>query len=331
MTFTGIVKNFAGLMITRVLLGIAEAGFFPAAVYLITRWYAAKQVQTRLALFYCASALSGAFSGLLAFAIAKMDGIGGRPGWAWIFLLEGIATVIIGVSCFFIMPDTPSLSRRWLNDEEVRYLEIQTIIKEGGRHSMEKSEKFKWSYLTDLLTDYKLYMQAWILFTGSVCAYGMPKAVFLTIVNSQLTIRLRPQVHHAFHHQVYGLYILPSPTHDHPSLRRRRHRRHRPLQTLRPLPMARDLHLRTDGHSPTRFRNPISSSPQYRLSDRPLLSGRHSDLHWPVFHESGRLGVDSVKFGWRYKAGDRYCSQYLHRQLGRDRWLGKQHNPPFLH
>jgi hypothetical protein len=66
---------------------IAEAGFFPGAVYLITRWYAQRQVQTRLALFYCASALSGAVSGLLAFAIAKMDGVGGRPGWAWIVSL----------------------------------------------------------------------------------------------------------------------------------------------------------------------------------------------------------------------------------------------------
>lgn len=194
MTLTGIVKNFAGLMVTRVLLGVAEAGcvscllshiliqslifhsscsFFPGAVYLITRWYAARQVQTRLALFYCASALSGAFSGLLAFAIAKMDGVGGRPGWAWIFLLEGIATVLIGVACFFIMPDTPALSGRWLNAEEIRWFEIQTIIKEGGRSSMEKTDKFKWSYLTELLTDYKVYMQAWILFTASTCAYGM--------------------------------------------------------------------------------------------------------------------------------------------------------------
>ena len=81
MTFTGLVKNFAGLMVVRIMLGIAEAGFFPGAVYLITRWYAQRQVQTRLALFYCASALSGAFSGLLAFAIAKMDGAGGKPGW----------------------------------------------------------------------------------------------------------------------------------------------------------------------------------------------------------------------------------------------------------
>ena len=71
------------------------------------------------------------------------------------------------------MPDTPSLSGRWLNIEEQRYLEIQTIIKEGGKSSMEKGDKFKWGYLTDLLTDYKVYMQAWILFTASVLAYGL--------------------------------------------------------------------------------------------------------------------------------------------------------------
>ncbi len=45
-----------------------------------------------------ASALSGAFSGLLAFGIANMDGVGGRPGWAWIFILEGMATVLLGKS-----------------------------------------------------------------------------------------------------------------------------------------------------------------------------------------------------------------------------------------
>ncbi|PIA94634.1 putative transporter [Cercospora beticola] len=193
MTFTGLITNFAGLMVVRVFLGIAEAGFFPGAVYLITRWYAQRQVQTRLALFYCASALSGAFSGLLAFAIARMDGVGGKPGWAWIFILEGIATVLIGVACFFIMPDTPALSGRWLNQEEQRYLEIQTVIKEGGRFAMENDDKFKWTYLRDLLLDYKVYMQAFILFTASMLAYGlkftMPsitKSMGYTSANAQL-------------------------------------------------------------------------------------------------------------------------------------------------
>jgi MFS family permease len=135
-------------------------------------------VQTRLALFYCASALSGAFSGLLAFGIAKMDGVGGRPGWAWIFLLEGIVTVIIGAACFFIMPDTPALSGKWLTAEEMHYFAIQNMIKDGGRATSEHADKFKWSYLIDLVTDYKVYLQAWILFTASVCAYGKSHSTF---------------------------------------------------------------------------------------------------------------------------------------------------------
>ena len=101
-----------------------------------------------------------------------MDGIGGRPGWAWIFLLEGIVTVIIGAACFFIMPDTPALSGKWLTAEEMHYFTIQNMIKDGGRATSEQADKFKWSYLIDLVTDYKVYLQAWILFTASVCAYG---------------------------------------------------------------------------------------------------------------------------------------------------------------
>ena len=71
-----------------------------------------KDLATRISYFYCASALSGAFSGLLAAAIAKMDGVGGYEGWRWIFLLEGIVTVALGVSCFFLLIDSPALSGR---------------------------------------------------------------------------------------------------------------------------------------------------------------------------------------------------------------------------
>lgn len=102
-----------------------------------------------------------------------MDNVGGRPGWAWIFLLEGIATVCIGVACFFIMPDTPALSGKWLDAEERRYLLIQTYIKDGRNASDETVDTFKWGYLKDLFTDYKIYCQAWILFVASVCAYGL--------------------------------------------------------------------------------------------------------------------------------------------------------------
>lgn len=64
-------------------------------------------MQYRQALFYSAASIAGAFSGLLAFAIAKMDGVGGYRGWRWIFILEGLLTVIVAVAAYFLMPDYP--------------------------------------------------------------------------------------------------------------------------------------------------------------------------------------------------------------------------------
>ena len=72
MTLQGIVKGYHGLIATRVMLGVAEAGFFPAASYLVTTWYCRFEVQRRLSVFYSASALSGAFSGILAYGIQHM-------------------------------------------------------------------------------------------------------------------------------------------------------------------------------------------------------------------------------------------------------------------
>ncbi|KAM0455038.1 hypothetical protein ACHAPV_007925 [Trichoderma viride] len=94
MTMHGVVRNFGGLLAVRLLLGVFEAGFYPGAIYLCTFWYMPKELATRIAYFYCTSALSGAFSGLLAAAIAQMDGIGGYEGWRWIFLLEGYSVVM---------------------------------------------------------------------------------------------------------------------------------------------------------------------------------------------------------------------------------------------
>jgi MFS family permease len=54
---------------------------------LISKWYMPHESQTRIAIFFTASAIAGAFSGLLAFAISKMDGVGGYEGWRWVWLL----------------------------------------------------------------------------------------------------------------------------------------------------------------------------------------------------------------------------------------------------
>ncbi|KAM5369030.1 hypothetical protein ACJZ2D_009233 [Fusarium nematophilum] len=170
MTCTGLVQNFGGLMTTRVLLGIFEAGFFPGAIYLCSYWYMPKDLSARISYFYCASALSGAFSGLLAAGIAEMDGVGGYAGWRWIFLLEGLATVVLGVACFFLLIDTPALSTRWLEPDEIRYLELSMFIKQGGGYHEESN--VRWRDVKMVLTNWRIYVQAYFLLCQSALSYG---------------------------------------------------------------------------------------------------------------------------------------------------------------
>lgn len=149
---------------------VHRAGFFPGAVYLVSCWYMPDGVATRVSIFYCASSLSGAFSGLLAAAISKMSGLGGYAGWRWIFLIEGLATVVLGVLCLIVLIDTPALSRSWLSDEEIRFLELQTVIKQGGNsrsggRAMRKELKY-------ILKDWRRFALASFVFINASTSYG---------------------------------------------------------------------------------------------------------------------------------------------------------------
>jgi MFS family permease len=76
----GLVRNFAGLVAMRFLLGIFEAGLVPGSVYLISMWYKRFELQWRLSVFFSASIIAGAFGGLFAYALGNMDGVGGYSG-----------------------------------------------------------------------------------------------------------------------------------------------------------------------------------------------------------------------------------------------------------
>ena len=149
-----------------------RAGFFPGAIYLCSYWYMPKELATRIALFYVTSALSGAFSGLLAAGIAQMNGVGHYSGWRWIFIVEGLATILLGVMCFFCLIDSPKLSHRWLSPDEIRYLELELFIKQGGRFSEAEKDKPHWSDLRAIVPNWRMYCQAYILCCCTSCSYG---------------------------------------------------------------------------------------------------------------------------------------------------------------
>ncbi|RYP22034.1 hypothetical protein DL765_001940 [Monosporascus sp. GIB2] len=170
----------------------ALAGFFPGAIYLCSYWYMPKDLSTRISYFYCASALSGAFSGLLAAAIAQMDGVGGLEGWRWIFIIEGLATVALGIACFFLLIDTPALSMRWLEPEEIRYLELSMFIKQGGKFREESG--VRWRDLKMVLMNWRVYVQSYFLLCQSALSYGtkftlptITKAMGFSTTDAQLT------------------------------------------------------------------------------------------------------------------------------------------------
>ena len=107
----GLTRSYTGLVICRVLLGVFESGFFPGCIYLISMYYRRSELQYRVNLFFCSSILAGAFSGLLAYAVANMDGIGGYSGWRWIFIIEGLITVVVATTAIFVIPDWPEQAR----------------------------------------------------------------------------------------------------------------------------------------------------------------------------------------------------------------------------
>ena len=72
----------------------------------------------RLAFFYACGQFSGTISGLLAYAISFMNGVGGLPGWRWVFLLEGIPALLCGVYTYLYLPDYPDASTKFLTQEE---------------------------------------------------------------------------------------------------------------------------------------------------------------------------------------------------------------------
>ncbi|RYP54402.1 hypothetical protein DL768_000819 [Monosporascus sp. mg162] len=104
MTLTGVVQNYAGLIAIRFFLGLFEAGFLPGAILIISKWYLPNETQTRIAILYTSAASGGAFSGLLAFAIAKLDGLGGYEGWRWgrnfVLSLHSMYPILPGVNAW---------------------------------------------------------------------------------------------------------------------------------------------------------------------------------------------------------------------------------------
>lgn len=130
---TGFAHNFYDVLLTRLILGVVEASFFPGALFLISKWYKHSELGSRTALLFCGNIISNAFGALIASAILdNMDGVLGRAAWRWLFYIEGSLTILVALCAMFVLPDFPETSKSgWLSEEEIR-LAVRRMLEDAG-------------------------------------------------------------------------------------------------------------------------------------------------------------------------------------------------------
>ncbi|OCF37720.1 hypothetical protein I317_04076 [Kwoniella heveanensis CBS 569] len=175
-TCMGLVTTYGQLLALRFCLGLFESGLFPGLNFYLTGWYKRDEINRRCAFFFGGAVLAGAFGGIFGYALSKMNGVGGKQGWAWIFIIEGLITLVAGVLSFWMIHDWPDTAKFLTPLERemvlVRLKQEQGLASEG---------KFTWRVIKKALVDWKTYcfMLMYIgaaeplysLFTPTIIAY----------------------------------------------------------------------------------------------------------------------------------------------------------------
>ncbi|KAF8168456.1 high-affinity nicotinic acid transporter [Crassisporium funariophilum] len=177
------VPTWGYLVLCRVLLGVFEAGFFPALVFIITTWYKRHEVQKRLAVFYLTSMVIGAFSSIFAYALTLLKGKGGLNGWQWIFAIEGIITIVLGILTWLYIPDFPQKSK-FLNEEQ-RKMILDRVEADRGDSVPDKMTRAK---MIKHLSDPLVWAFAFMFLASTVPAYAI--GFFITIILSGMGYNL---------------------------------------------------------------------------------------------------------------------------------------------
>ncbi|ORY15893.1 major facilitator superfamily domain-containing protein [Clohesyomyces aquaticus] len=167
-TLTGIVQNYAGLIVCRLFLGAVEGGLFPGMAIYLTFFYTKRELALRIGYLFVSAALAGACGGLLAYAIGHMQGISGQSGWRWIMIIEGLPTFVLGIATFFILPDNPATAY-FLNDKE-KALAASRLTRQTGYTA--KAAEFHWKDVRKGLEDWKVWVFCFAQFGADTMLYG---------------------------------------------------------------------------------------------------------------------------------------------------------------
>src|SRR5215831_3534497 len=127
------VRTTSTFYVLRFLLGAAEAGFFPGVVYYLSHWYPEGQRARAIAAFMTAVPVSGVIGGPLSGALLTLNGLFGLAGWQWLFLVEGIPAIFLGIMVLIYLTDRPEAAN-WLTSAEKDWLVSTLAVERSARH-----------------------------------------------------------------------------------------------------------------------------------------------------------------------------------------------------
>ncbi|KAK7190225.1 hypothetical protein PSPO01_03946 [Paraphaeosphaeria sporulosa] len=205
---TGFVKSYAGLLVARFFLGLAEGGLLGGMLVYLAMFYRRHQMLYRITLFYCAVPLSGAFGGLLATGLAKIQ-TGGYNGWVshsshksllpltvqpFIFFVEGAITVVFGIAVLFFLPHTPSDIKFFSADEKRACIARMRLDAHGATAaSTVGEERFDWYWVRRALLNVNTIVLSIVFFAIITPIYSF--SLFLpTIIRSMGYSRVTAQL-----------------------------------------------------------------------------------------------------------------------------------------
>jgi MFS family permease len=164
-TLTMFVQGEVSFYVMRLLLGIAEAGFYPGMLFYFTLWFAPRDRAVAVGTLLMAPQVATIFGSPLGGAIMNLDGNLGLHGWQWLLLIEGLPTVAFGVFLWFYLPDGPR-DAKWLDTKQQNALTEATNAEVPEQHSIG-------SALRSVFSSTTLLVIALLYFVTQLCVYGI--------------------------------------------------------------------------------------------------------------------------------------------------------------
>lgn len=170
------VQNYAGLLATRLLLGAFESGLFPCLTLYLSTFYKPSEQARRVSYLFVAAALSGAFGGLLAYGLTSLHGAKGLAGWRWLFLVEGVISIVVGILALFLLPDTFEVAW-WLKEDDKALMRVRA---EQVKIYAGESEVFDRDEVKLAFKDPKVWLSSICQFCANTCSFGF--GTFLPLI-----------------------------------------------------------------------------------------------------------------------------------------------------